>query len=241
MATITAHVDPERRAMATERYTRVAITLHWLIATAILYNLTSGLLNDVLPRWFFVFHVSSGLTILILSVARVVWRLTHKPPRLLPMQGWERGLAHGVHFLLYAAMLLIPFSGWAMISARPPVGSPGAAWSDAHPAEHRPAPVRAKPGEQGKTAPAPRRRQAPMFWGVVPVPMIGAINEIGRTPDRVPEQRALHERIETVHSLGGWVLLALFVLHVAGALKHQWIDREPELARMGVGRRTRTT
>ena len=30
----------------------------------------------------------------------------------------------------------------------------------------------------------------------------------------------------------GKILLALFVLHVAGALKHQWFDKSPELQRM---------
>lgn len=205
---------------AYRRYTHVAIALHWIIAAAIVYNLASGLLRPVLPGGFFVLHISSGLTILILSVARVVWRLTHKPPPFLPMKGWEAKAAHVVHFLLYAAMLLLPFSGWALISANPPAGSPGAAQ------------VAAERAAQGRPPRGPV-----MFWGIVPVPLIGPVNEIGRTPEGLPEQRALHERIETTHLIGGWIMLALFVLHVAGALKHQFLDREPELGRMGVGRR----
>jgi cytochrome b561 len=31
-------------------------------------------------------------------------------------------------------------------------------------------------------------------------------------------------------------MLALLLLHVAGALKHQWVDRQRALARMGIGR-----
>jgi cytochrome b561 len=205
---------------AYRRYTHVAIALHWIIALAIIYNLASGLLRPVLPGGFFVLHISSGLTILILSVARVVWRLTHKPPPFLPMKGWEAKAAHAVHFLLYAAMLLLPFSGWALISANPPAGSPGAAQ------------VAAERAAKGRPARGPA-----MFWGIVPVPLIGPVNEIGRTPEGLPEQRELHERIETFHLYGGWIMLALFVLHVAGALKHQVLDREPELGRMGVGRR----
>jgi len=43
------------------------------------------------------------------------------------------------------------------------------------------------------------------------------------------------ERVEA-HSFGGWILLALLVLHVSAALKHQFYDRQAELARMGIGR-----
>ncbi len=238
MATVTAGWDGPRRH-ATDRYTRVAITLHWVIAALILYNLTSGLLNDVLPGWFFVFHISSGLTILALSLFRVVWRLTHKPPPLLPMAGWERWLAHSVHLLFYLAILFVPWTGWVMISANPPAGSPGAAYAEQLRAERVPAPVQAKPGHPTTPSPVAKRRSPPMFWGLFPVPLIKPVNELGREPAGVPGQRAFHEKMEGIHSLGGWLFLVLLVLHVGGALKHQWIDRMPELARMGLGRRRR--
>jgi cytochrome b561 len=44
----------------------------------------------------------------------------------------------------------------------------------------------------------------------------------------------MHECFVGVHEAGAWFLLGL--LHVAGALKHQWIDKHAELARMGIGR-----
>lgn len=227
MATVTADYQDDNRRVATERYNRVAITLHWLIAAAIFYNLVSGLLNETLPRWFFVFHISSGLTILALSVVRVVWRLTHKPPPLLPMKRWERWLAHGVHFLLYGAMLLVPWTGWVMISAGPPAGSAGAAYAQAQRAQ-----AAAATGQ-----PAPTPRKPPMFWGLAPVPMIAPVANLGREPSGVAGQRAFHEQMEGVHEKVAWMLLLLLFMHIAGALKHQLIDREPELARMGLGRR----
>jgi cytochrome b561 len=199
--------------------------LHWLIAIAILYNLTSGLLRPVLPRGFFVWHVSSGITILVLTVVRVIWRLTHKPPPFLPMKPWEANLAHVVHFLLYCAMLLLPFSGWLMVSASPPIGSPGAAYAFAQASE--------KAAAQGKPAPSPRKPT--MVWRVIKLPMIGAVNEIGRMPDGVSEQTEVHERIEKFHMIGGWMLFLLLIIHLCGALKHQFVDREPELQRMGLG------
>lgn len=228
MATITADLDdPRRRASA--RYTRVAIALHWAIAALIAYNLLSGLLRDVLPRGFFAFHISSGLTILALTLVRIGWRLTHKPPPLLPMRSWERRLAHGVHILLYAAMLFVPWTGWVMISANPPPGSAGAAYVS----QQRAAEAAAK----GEPAPAPRPPSR--VWGLFPTPTIAPVANLGRAPAGVAGQRAFHEQMEGVHEKVAWMLLFLLVLHVGGALKHQLLDREPELARMGLGRRTK--
>ena len=226
LATIIAR--PDRNELPVQRrYTRVAITLHWAIAALIFYNLASGLLRDFLPRGFFTFHISSGLTILALSLFRIVWRLTHKPPPMLPMQPWERWLAHGVHFLLYAAMLFVPWTGWVMISANPPAGSPGAAYV----AQQRAA-AAAPSGE-----PARPPRAAPRFWGLAPVPMIAPVANLGSEAAGVPDQHAFREKMEGVHETVALMLLFLLFLHVGGALKHQLIDREPELARMGVGRR----
>jgi cytochrome b561 len=229
------------------RYTNVAILLHWAIAALILYNLVSGLLRPVLPRGFFMFHISSGITILALTIVRIGWRLTHRRPDYLPMAAWERKLAHLVHFLLYVAMLLLPFSGWALVSANPPAGSPGAAYAEAHRPPPPPSPAGGKdmrapggPAGVGKGGGQPPRKRGPtMVWGLFKLPLIKPVNEIGRTPEGVPQQHALHERIETFHMIGGWVMLALFLLHVAGALKHQFVDRERELARMGIGRARR--
>ncbi len=199
------------------RYTNVAILLHWSIAVLILYNLATGLFGEWLPRGSFAFHISSGITILVLTVVRIVWRATHRPPPFVPMTRGERTLAHGVHVLLYVAMLALPLTGWAMVSANPPAGSPGAAF--------------AAQGAQ----PARVARSIPI-WNLLPLPPIAPIVEIGRTPQGVPEQRAVHERLETIHGLGGWLMLALLALHVAGALKHQFVDRQRALARMGLGR-----
>jgi len=226
------------------RYSNVAIALHWAIAALILYNLTSGLLRPVLPRGFFVFHVSSGITILVLTVVRIGWRLTHRAPPYLPMARWDKGLAHSVHFLLYAAMLFMPLSGWAMISANPPAGSPGAAWAAENPPGSPPAPTlkpdttsHGGPAGEGKGGGLPPRKRGPtQIWGLFPLPMIAAVQELGRTPAGVPEQREVHERLESFHATGGWILLALLLLHISGALKHQFFDRQRELARMGLGR-----
>jgi len=48
----------------------------------------------------------------------------------------------------------------------------------------------------------------------------------------VAARKGWHEFLGGVHALGGWALLALVVLHVGGALKHQFLDKEKELERM---------
>ena len=45
-------------------------------------------------------------------------------------------------------------------------------------------------------------------------------------------RKSWHETFGAGHSIGGWILLALLALHVVGALKHQFIDKEKELQRM---------
>jgi cytochrome b561 len=124
-------------------------------------------------------------------------------------------------------MLILPFSGWAMISANPPPGSAGAAYADSL--------RKPEPTPPGHAVPQPKRPT--MVWWAVPLPMITPLRELGRTPEGVPAQRAKRKQIGEFHEAGGWVMLALLLLHVAGALKHQFLDKEEEFARMGLGRR----
>jgi cytochrome b561 len=49
-------------------------------------------------------------------------------------------------------------------------------------------------------------------------------------------QKAAHQFYVSAHSPGGWLLCGLLALHIAGALRHQWMDGHAELPRMGVGR-----
>jgi len=106
-------------------YSRTAKILHWLIALAILFMLGLGWCLDFFPKGEPRFaaiqlHKSIGITILLLSVARLGWRLTHRaPPLPASMPVWEQKAAHIGHFLLYVAMIGMPLSGWAMVSASP--------------------------------------------------------------------------------------------------------------------------
>jgi cytochrome b561 len=70
-----------------------------------------------------------------------------------------------------------------------------------------------------------------LFW-LVPWPRIPQIAHMAAAP-----KEHFHDVLFAVHKALAYGLYALFGLHVAGALKHQFIDREPELQRMLPGKR----
>lgn len=108
------------------RYNHIAIVLHWLIALLIIGMLAVGKymtsLDESTPLRFDLtqWHKSFGLTLLALSVFRLLWRLTHKPPGHHGNRpGWERFAAGLTHFLFYFLILFLPITGWLMVSASP--------------------------------------------------------------------------------------------------------------------------
>lgn len=72
----------------------------------------------------------------------------------------------------------------------------------------------------------------PMEWfGLFQWPRIGFIMHLD------PALRdKVHDGFGAAHAVCSWILYWIFSLHVAGALKHQWFDKEPELQRMWWGR-----
>ncbi|HUJ01992.1 MAG TPA: cytochrome b [Rhizomicrobium sp.] len=108
------------------RYGGVAMTLHWLIAAGVIANIVLGLtfadMANSDPEKFGLAqtHKSIGLTILVLSVARVLWRLVNPvPPLPAGMSPTLKALARATHFLLYVLILLIPLTGWLLVSSSP--------------------------------------------------------------------------------------------------------------------------
>lgn len=112
-----------------ETYSTVAMALHWAIAAAIIGLLAAGWwMTDAIKvpetqGWAFVtyqFHKSLGLTVLVLSVVRLGWRLWHPPPPLpVGMSSFERLAARVSHTAFYVLMIGMPLLGWAMVSASP--------------------------------------------------------------------------------------------------------------------------
>jgi cytochrome b561/polyisoprenoid-binding protein YceI len=178
-----------------QRYTAVAIALHWIIAFSILGLIAVGWTMGELEgedRYNLIqLHKSFGITVFLLSVARLLWRLMNPPPPEPPMAKWQLWLANTVHTLFYVLILVMPLTGWIMASA-----------SDD----------------------APTR-----YFNLVDIRLPGIPALPAETRD------GLEDTLESVHSTLAWVIISLFVIHVAGALKHQLVDKDGVLARMAPG------
>ncbi|KQT69098.1 MULTISPECIES: cytochrome b/b6 domain-containing protein [unclassified Aureimonas] len=109
-----------------EGYNAGAMALHWAIAAAILFQLVLGfamsrldVMPDALRFAVFQWHKTVGISVLALTLARIAWRLFNPAPAAPPSAPAERLLAGLVHVLFYALMVLVPLSGWLLVSASP--------------------------------------------------------------------------------------------------------------------------
>lgn len=179
------------RPAAAPRYTALAIALHWLLALGIVAMFVLGAYMADLPfsptrLKLYNWHKWAGISVLLLSVLRLVWRVTHRPPALpaaiaQAMPTWQTRVYHATHHLLYALFFAVPLLGWAYSSAA----------------------------------------GFPIVW-------LGQI----ALPDWVPADKALAALLKPLHALSAFALMGLAALHVAAALKHQFIDRDGLLLRM---------
>jgi len=107
---------------APDRYSHTAIALHWLLALLIAGNFALGVYMHELPfsmtrLKLYNWHKWAGVTILALSAARLLWRLSHQPPADLPAPAWQQRAAQWAHRALYLLFFAVPLSGWAYSSA----------------------------------------------------------------------------------------------------------------------------
>lgn len=190
---VRAYTPPMSTAHPT-RYHPVSVLLHWVLGLALIGLFAVGLYMTDLPfspqrLKLYNWHKWAGVTLLALSVFRLVWRLTHRPPPLpraieTAMPRWQRLAHHATHHGLYLLFFAVPLLGWAYSSA---AGFPV------------------------------------VLFGVLPL------------PDFVPVSEELAGLIKPLHKLSAFTMMALVLLHVAGALKHQFVDRDGLLSRMGWG------
>jgi cytochrome b561 len=106
------------------RFTAMAQLLHWLIAALIVTQFALGWTAVDLPLGthklaLFARHKSFGMTVLMLTIVRVVWRWANPPPELpAGMTPLERTLARATHLAFYALLFAMPITGWLMSSAK---------------------------------------------------------------------------------------------------------------------------
>ncbi len=107
-----------------QKFSTVAIVLHWAVAALIVFAVASGLVTgyakDVdLTRASLVAHQSFGLIVFTLIVVRIVWRLTHAAPPLPPAMTLPQNWAATVtHVSLYLLAVILPLTGYTGLAAR---------------------------------------------------------------------------------------------------------------------------
>ena len=108
---------------AAARYTGRAIVYHWTMAALILFLLAQGYAIDLGPSatkaWWVNLHSAVGVVVTLLLLARIVWRIGHRPPDLPDgTSALVRASSHAAHMLLYALMAVVCLSGFVNIFAR---------------------------------------------------------------------------------------------------------------------------
>lgn len=115
-----------RRHTRQRRYSPVGITFHWSVVALILFQLWWGWRTGRLPVGAdklaaYEIHVEFGLLILVITLLRMTWRIMIPGPiNDADEPGWQSTAAHATHFTFYGCLILLPLSGWAMLSATAP-------------------------------------------------------------------------------------------------------------------------
>ena len=104
------------------KYSKIAILFHWAIALLIGANILLANLAEDLPKAaraaYMSPHKAIGISILVLTVGRILWRLSHRPPALPDkVAGLQAKAGLTVHMLFYVLMIVMPLTGWLMIGA----------------------------------------------------------------------------------------------------------------------------
>jgi cytochrome b561 len=110
-----------------KRYSATAIALHWVLGLVIVAMFGAGLYMANLPfsplrLKLYNWHKWTGMTLLALSMFRLVWRVTHRPPALPrhiadAMPTWQHHVHHATHTALNILFFAVPLLGWAYSSA----------------------------------------------------------------------------------------------------------------------------
>jgi cytochrome b561 len=105
------------------QYGTTAKVFHWLIVALLMVQYPIGWLmpdlhRNMKPGAPMSFHISFGITILLLIVLRLVWRLTHPVTPESSLPPWQRLSSEAVHWLLYVLVLATTVTGWLFASFR---------------------------------------------------------------------------------------------------------------------------
>jgi cytochrome b561 len=105
-----------------DRWGAVSQAFHWTIVVLLVVMAYLGLTMTDLPTSahkanVYALHKSIGLTILVLVVLRLAWRLyAGRPLEVDGMPRWQQRIAALTHAGLYGLLFAIPLSGWVINS-----------------------------------------------------------------------------------------------------------------------------
>lgn len=110
--------------MKPQGYSTTSRLFHWGMALLILATIPAGLLmvqsgiGRSLQDALFLYHKNVGVLLLVLVVARLIWRaLTPAPALPDALPGWQANLARLTHALLYVLLIAVPLAGYVRVRA----------------------------------------------------------------------------------------------------------------------------
>ncbi len=105
-------------------YAVPARLLHWVIAALVLMMIPAGLimvqegLSRSLQNTLFIFHKNFGVVVLLLVIARAIYRWLRPPPPMPDhMPGWQQRIAGATHAALYGLLFVMPLAGYVRVRA----------------------------------------------------------------------------------------------------------------------------
>lgn len=167
------------------RYSTVSLILHWLIAALVVTQVALVAGHEAIEgdRALLNLHKSVGLSILVLTLVRLGWRIAN-PALPLPeaMPRWQKLVARATHVLFYVFLIAMPLVGWAASSAA------------------------------GRDI---------VWFGLFDWPLLP-----------IGGGREMAGSLMDLHEAAAKALYVLIALHIVGALKHHFVDRDNVLHRM---------
>jgi cytochrome b561 len=108
-------------------YDNVAIALHWATALLVVVQFVSAVTWDYFPRetrdTMESVHISLGVLLVVVILARIVWRLIPGHQLSSLHAGWIRKASKAMHYLLYVLLMVQAGLGFAF------------RWAQGHPVE----------------------------------------------------------------------------------------------------------
>lgn len=106
-----------------DKYSSLQIGIHWLVFLLVVITYSAMELRGFFPReyrpGFNMVHVSGGISILVLMVARLLIRLKKPSPPIVPKPTpMVTGLGHLGHLVIYLLFIALPILGFVMMYNR---------------------------------------------------------------------------------------------------------------------------